>query len=146
MKNRNKAYGAEFTLSPWQALFLTRTFNHWAQQIETNQNAVLTFNEETGKKNDSKGRLWSNLQVRRSCSTNKLNVWADEWRPWWMLPSPGTFSGLQTVILEQKVPAHLKQGHFYPVICLRVSKGRRNHRAFMTMLSSSAWAVWSVDE
>lgn len=48
MKNRNRAYGAKFTVSPGQVLFLT--FNHWAQQIETNQNAVLTFNKETGKK------------------------------------------------------------------------------------------------
>lgn len=55
-----------------------------------------------------------------------------------MLPSPGTFSSLQTVILEQKLPAHLKQGHFYPTICLTVSKGRRNHMAFTTTLSSSA--------
>lgn len=41
----------------------------------------------------------------------------------------------------------VKQGRFYPVfICHTVSKGRRNHRAFTTMLSTSAWALWSVDE
>lgn len=74
MKNRNKADSAKFTLSPWQALFLTRTFNHWAKQIDTNHIAVLTFNEETGRGEDSNGKFGSNLQVRRYRSTNKLNA------------------------------------------------------------------------
>lgn len=117
MKNRNKAYGAEFTLLPWQTLFLMRIFNHRAKQTEINQNAVLTFNEETLGKTGPKGRFWSNLQVMGSCSTKEWNLW-DVWRPWWMLPSPGIFSGLQTVP-EQKVSHNsVKQGHFYFILLI----------------------------